>query len=77
MKVKPGQRLTGERAERFNAYVISLYSEPERMAIRAICAKTGRSYGSIHRILTDAKVPMRNRGYQRPSGHEENRDDDE
>ncbi|MEW1760481.1 helix-turn-helix domain-containing protein [Streptomyces cyaneofuscatus] len=75
VKVKPGERLTGERAEGFNAYVISLYSEPERMAIRAICEKTGRSYGNIHRILTDAKVPMRNRGYQKPSGREVQRDD--
>ncbi|MDF3303210.1 helix-turn-helix domain-containing protein [Streptomyces tropicalis] len=76
MKVKPGQRLTGERKQRFTAYVISLYSsEPERMAIRAICEKTGRSYGNIHRILTDAKVPMRNRGYQKPSGREVHHDD--
>ncbi|MYS33605.1 hypothetical protein GT025_05555 [Streptomyces sp. SID4920] len=75
MKVKPGQRLTGERKERFIAYVISLYSEPERMAIRAICEKTGRSYGNIHRILTDAKVPMRNRGYQKPSAREVHHDD--
>ncbi|WP_328973461.1 helix-turn-helix domain-containing protein [Streptomyces sp. NBC_00239] len=73
--VKPGQRLTGERAERFGAYVVSLYSEPDPMAIRAICEKTGRSYGNIHRILTDAKVTMRSRGYQKPSGTEEHRDD--
>lgn len=73
--VKPRQRLTGERAEHFGAYVVSLYSEPKPMAIRAICEKTGRSYGNIHRILTDAKVTMRSRGYQKPSGPEEHRDD--
>ncbi|TLQ39342.1 helix-turn-helix domain-containing protein [Streptomyces marianii] len=73
--VKPGQRLTGDLAKAFSAYVVSLYVEPEPMAIRAICEKTGRSYGNIHRILSDAKVTMRNRGYQRPSGLEEHRDD--
>ncbi|MFE2639433.1 helix-turn-helix domain-containing protein [Streptomyces scopuliridis] len=73
--VKPHQRLTGERAVRFGAYVVSLYSEPEPMAIRAICEKTGRSYGNIHRILKDAKVTMRSRGGQKAPGTEEHRDD--
>ncbi|MFF8902474.1 helix-turn-helix domain-containing protein [Streptomyces lydicus] len=75
--VKPRQCLTGDLAEAFSAYVVSLYVEPEPMAIRAICEKTGRSYGNIHRILTDAKVTMRNRGYRGPSGLEKHRDDDE
>jgi hypothetical protein len=75
--VKPGQRLTGDLAERFRAYVVALYGPPEPMAIRAICRETGRSYGNIHHILKDAGVTMRGRGYQKPSGLEEHRDDDE
>lgn len=71
--VKPGKPLRGEVAERFSAYVVSLYSAPKPMAIRAICEKTGRSYGNIHRILKDAGVTMRGRGYQKPSP-EEHRD---
>ncbi|MFD7615564.1 helix-turn-helix domain-containing protein [Streptomyces sp. NPDC059802] len=73
--VKPGQRLTGDLAESFRTYVVSLYSEPEPMSIRAICEKTRRSYGNIHRILKDAKVTLRNRGYQKPSGPKGHRDD--
>ncbi|MEW2497493.1 helix-turn-helix domain-containing protein [Streptomyces nodosus] len=39
-----------------------------------MCKKTGRSYGNIYRILKDAGVTMRNRGYQKPSGLEEHHD---
>jgi predicted transcriptional regulator len=31
-------------------------------SIRELAASTGRSYGFIHRVLTDAGVPMRGRG---------------
>ncbi|MET9117553.1 hypothetical protein ABZX38_25620 [Streptomyces longwoodensis] len=67
--VKPGQRLTGDLAEAFSAYVVSLYAEPDPMTISAISEKTGRSQSNIHRILKAAKVTMRysNRGYQRLS----------
>jgi hypothetical protein len=31
-------------------------------SIRELSASTGRSYGFIHRMLTDAGVPLRGRG---------------
>jgi hypothetical protein len=31
-------------------------------SIRELAASTGRSYGFIHRMLTDAGVPLRGRG---------------
>ncbi|MFK4120000.1 helix-turn-helix domain-containing protein [Streptomyces longwoodensis] len=66
--VKPRQRLTGDLATAFSAYVVALYTGPDGMSISAICEKTARSYGNIHRILTAAKITMRNRGGdQRPS----------
>jgi hypothetical protein len=31
-------------------------------SIRALAAETGRSYGFVHRILSEANVPLRGRG---------------
>jgi predicted transcriptional regulator len=31
-------------------------------SIRELAASTGRSYGFVHRILSDAEVPLRGRG---------------
>ncbi len=60
-RVKKGQRLTGECAERFTADVIKAYATK---SIRSISEETDRSYGSIHRLLTTNGVTMRPRGYQ-------------
>ncbi|MEV8391782.1 MULTISPECIES: helix-turn-helix domain-containing protein [unclassified Streptomyces] len=35
----------------------------KKLSIRAICERTGMSYGLVHRLLTeDAKVELRSRG---------------
>ncbi|MGW6145699.1 helix-turn-helix domain-containing protein, partial [Streptomyces sp. NPDC055140] len=70
----PGKRLTGEQAVVFRAHVVSLYSEPNPMSIRAICAETGRSYGNIHTVLKKAGAARRPRGFQKPSRPKVHRD---
>ena len=60
-RIPKGRRLKGEKAIRFATDVIKAY---ETKSIRRICEETGRSYGAIHRLLTNGGVTMRPRGYQ-------------
>jgi predicted transcriptional regulator len=63
-KIKKGKRLTDDERAALNAKVIRMYQD--KTSIRAIVEETGRSYGSIHRIVTDAqaagKLTVRTRG---------------
>jgi len=59
-KVKKGSRLTGERREILLAVLIYKYLE-RNMSIRALVADTGRSYGTVHLMLSDAGV-LRSKG---------------
>jgi hypothetical protein len=58
--VKKGARLTGDDRSRMAQTVASLYNEGK--SIRDISAETGRSYGFVHRVLTESDVPLRGRG---------------
>lgn len=54
-------RLTGDARSDFERECVALYVEQE-LSIREIVRRTGRSYGAVHKLLTDAGVPMRPRG---------------
>ena len=54
-------RLSGISRDEFQLECVRMYEEDE-MSVRDIVDRTGRSYGSVHRLLTDAGVQMRPRG---------------
>jgi predicted transcriptional regulator len=55
--IPKGKRLTGDARKKFAAQVVKKYDAGA--SIRAICDETGRSYGSIHRIVTEAQTAGR------------------
>lgn len=64
-QIDKGKRLSGETAARFTEQVVEAYVK--RLApMRLICEATDRSFGAIHKLLSNAKVTMRARGYQSP-----------
>ncbi len=54
-------RLTGEERDEFCTQVAHMYREQD-MSIREIGQQVGRSYGAVHRLLTEAGVTFRPRG---------------
>nr|WP_221473612.1 helix-turn-helix domain-containing protein [Planomonospora venezuelensis] len=58
--LKKGTRVTGADREKLAADLKKRYSSGE--SIRALAASTGRSYGFIHRILSESGVTLRGRG---------------
>lgn len=60
VRIKKQQRILGEARDRIRAQIARKYERG--MSIRALAAETGRSYGFIHRIVTESDVPMRARG---------------
>nr|WP_205830200.1 helix-turn-helix domain-containing protein [Microbispora sp. CL1-1] len=58
--LKKGTRVTGADREKLAADLKKRYSAGE--SIRALAASTGRSYGFIHRILSESGVTLRGRG---------------
>jgi len=55
-----GRRLIGSERQALARDVVSRYTAGE--SIRALAEATGRSYGYIHRILTESGVQLRQRG---------------
>lgn len=55
-----GTRVTGEDRSKLAADLKSRYDAGE--SIRSLAVSTGRSYGFIHRILTETGVALRGRG---------------
>ena len=58
--VKKGVRITGDDRDRMATDLKERYLSGE--SIRALAADTGRSYGFIHRLLTEHDVELRGRG---------------
>ena len=58
--LRKGTRVTGEDRSRLATDLRSRYDAGE--SIRSLATSTGRSYGFIHRILTEAGVALRGRG---------------
>jgi Helix-turn-helix domain len=58
--LKKGTRVTGVDRSKLATLLGSRYDSGE--SIRSIAASTGRSYGFVHRILTETGVTLRGRG---------------
>jgi hypothetical protein len=58
--LKKGTRVTGADRAKLAADLKKRYDSGE--SIRALAATTGRSYGFVHRILTETGVSLRGRG---------------
>ena len=58
--LKKGTRVTGPDRAKLAADLKKRYDSGE--SIRALAATTGRSYGFVHRILTENGVSLRGRG---------------
>jgi predicted transcriptional regulator len=58
--ISKGTRITGESRDKLAA---DLRREYEGGAsIRSLAEQTGRSYGFVHRVLTESEVSLRGRG---------------
>ncbi|HVT71335.1 MAG TPA: helix-turn-helix domain-containing protein [Trebonia sp.] len=58
--LRKGTRVTGADRSRLATDLKNRYNAGE--SIRALASATGRSYGFIHRILTETGVALRGRG---------------
>jgi hypothetical protein len=58
--LRKGTRVTGPDRSKLATDLKKRYDEGE--SIRSLAAATGRSYGFIHRILTETGVTLRGRG---------------
>jgi len=58
--VKKGARITGEDRTKLAGELTKKYSQGA--SIRALAEETGRSYGFVHRLLTENEVALRSRG---------------
>ncbi len=58
--LKKGTRVTGSDRAKLASDLKKRYDSGE--SIRALAATTGRSYGFVHRILTENGVSLRGRG---------------
>ena len=57
-------RITGESRAQLAADLKAQYEQGA--SIRELTRTTGRSYGFIHQVLSEAQVPLRGRGRPRP-----------
>jgi predicted transcriptional regulator len=58
--VTKGVRITGAERERLTNTLRKKYEKGA--SLRELAEQTGRSYGFVHRVLTDAGVALRGRG---------------
>lgn len=58
--LRKGTRVTGADRSKLATDLARRYDDGE--SIRALASATGRSYGFIHRILTETGVSLRGRG---------------
>lgn len=58
--IETGKKLTGAEREKFTKKVVAAYrTAGRRVTIREICEATGRSYGAIHSVLSEAGATRR------------------
>lgn len=60
MELTKGTRITGETRAQLASELRSQYEKGA--SIRALAETTGRSYGFVHRVLSESEVPLRGRG---------------
>jgi hypothetical protein len=58
--LKKGSRVTGPDRDKLAAELKKKYDSGQ--SIRALAESTGRSYGFVHRILTESGATLRGRG---------------
>lgn len=59
-QLKKGARVTGDERNSLASTLKQKYSEGT--SIRDLASETGRSYGFVHRILTESGTELRGRG---------------
>ena len=59
-ELKKGSRITGNERDRLASELKRKYDTGQ--SIRALATTTGRSYGFIHRILSESGTTLRGRG---------------
>jgi helix-turn-helix protein len=59
-ELKKGARITGGERNKLAADLKRKYSSGS--SIRVLAAETGRSYGFVHRMLSESGVALRGRG---------------
>lgn len=55
-----GRRIVGTERQNLAKDLVKRYTNGE--SIRALASSTGRSYGFVHRVLTESGVALRQRG---------------
>lgn len=55
-----GRRIVGAERATLAKDLVKRYTDGE--SIRALASSTGRSYGFVHRVLTESGVQLRQRG---------------
>ena len=58
--LKKGSRVTGPARDKLAADLKKKYDQGQ--SIRALAQSTGRSYGFVHRMLSESGVRLRSRG---------------
>ncbi|MDQ1702414.1 MAG: hypothetical protein QOF57_1666 [Frankiaceae bacterium] len=59
-ELKKGSRVTGSERDRLSTELRKKYEQGS--SIRALAESTGRSYGFVHRMLSESGVDLRGRG---------------
>ncbi len=59
-QLKKGTRIVGAERDKLATDLRKKYERGE--SIRSLAESTGRSYGFVHRVLTDSGVALRGRG---------------
>ena len=59
-ELKKGSRVTGTERDKLSAILVKKYRSGT--SIRELAKSTNRSYGFIHRVLSESGVPLRGRG---------------
>ena len=58
--LKKGSRVTGTARDKLSSDLKKKYDQGR--SIRSLAEETGRSYGFVHRMLTESGVTLRGRG---------------
>jgi hypothetical protein len=59
-KIPPRHQVTGDQRTKVQRELVAKYRKGA--SIRGLAAEYGRSYGFMHRILTEAGIALRGRG---------------
>ncbi len=60
VEIKKGARLTGTERDDLASKLVKEYEQGA--SIRSLAESTGRSYGFVHRVLSESDVTLRSRG---------------